>query len=290
MNNAFNTAIKELYAAATSNQFGFVASGNRANFCQNMKMVDDDAAVKAFMEGNTDVTAEADWVNGELVFNGYANTWTVNSDGYWSNTAGDNRYVKLLGSATGDYMVTLKIQTTGESDFRIYYGQNKYFGLATAQADNVFFDSINGWWSETRVGYNTAQFANDNKQTNKLDGYLDLIIVRSAGVYYIYSCEYLDAESKVATWDNWKLLIQFNADGTTPAGEGLTIQNADNKVVTAANGNLTNATKSAATCDNLFALRRRSGNTSAKVVVVDDDAAVAAFMASDKAVATYAKA
>lgn len=278
--------------AATNNQFGFSFSTSAgAQFYFNIDtFIDDDTLVYNTLKANESVEAvegeNFTLINGGLVPN-EGTSFTQDENGYWNTNAG----MKAIGKASGDYMVALKLKSTSEFDFRVYSAAGKYFSIVSAtHADYFFMDSNNGWWSETRIGYNTAKFVNDNFAATKADGYLDVMLVRYQGVYYIYGCEYLDENGAVATFDNWQLLVQFNADKTTPAGEGIVIKNANGDPVSNVNGNLSNATVAASTVDNAFVLRHRTGNQSGKIVVTDDDAAVAAFMASEKAVAEYAKA
>jgi DNA-binding XRE family transcriptional regulator len=102
---------------------------------------------------------------------------------------------------------------------------------------------------------------------------------------FFYICEYLDGSGNAATYSNWQLMYSYTSAGVQTYGTGFSQSwsNGWSGVQTGIKG-LLNANEVA------FAMACRNGKGSYKLNLIDDDAAVAAFMSSNKALASYPKA
>ena len=280
-------SIKEIYDAATANEFAFGTEGTTSSLYANINVEDNDEAVAAFM--STAKFTSGEFVNGSMLFDSNGTYWTKGEDAVWTQSTADGNAKKVVAKMTNDFIVTAKIKTTGQSDIRFFSDSTNYLDFMTSNFGSyIFMATQAGWWSEALMGAKDNQplFLNETLSTvENSDGWLDIMFVRSQDTFSIYVCEYLDAEGKAATYDNWTLMFSITADGTETWGEGFSQWSANNW-----NNNIAGFKTFLSKADAALVFMSRSGVGTYKVNVVDDDAAVAAFMASEKAVADYAKA
>ena len=298
--DTFKTAMSEFYEAATSNEFAFGFRSLNSGVCYKLENLEDnDAKVLEFLNSTPSMAI----VNDQVVTSVKDSTFAYNqvNNTYTSTTVGATR---MMGVATGDWMARVKLNsaTTGNSnvELRIQSAPNKYIRLRSGVdgqgQSGIFFRTEDGvsdcWPTETFVGFNTAQFVNEDDCTAEgSDGYLDLIIVRTNNEIQFYACEYLNAEGKAVDHESWQLIFAVNADGVATIGANLTAKDAWGNATTTTKGAFLNMAKVVAAANqNAIFMVMNTGTFEGNVWLNDDDATVAAFVASDKKVADYPKA